>query len=99
MINNISCRFCNISDSKTLYPTFDIFGNNYKIHKCNNCNAFFLAPPPDTNLLDKAYDSSYYGEKEEKFFPLIEKVLDYFRWRRAKRVSKFFKNKAKILDI
>jgi SAM-dependent methyltransferase len=99
MANNIPCIFCKLSETKALYPTYDIFGNNYKILKCNNCQAFFLGPHPDKPTLDKAYGSSYYGEKDEKFFSVFEKVIDFFRRRRAKRVSKFLTNEAKVLDI
>jgi SAM-dependent methyltransferase len=76
-----------------------MYGNTYNICKCKKCNAYFLGPPPDKVVLDKAYDSSYYGEKEEKFYSILEKVLDYFRWKRAKRVSFYLNNGAKILDI
>lgn len=97
--NTYLCRFCNSLDTKFEYPTFDIFSNKYFICKCNTCCAHFLAPPPDYDLLNKAYDSSYYGEKEEKFISIFEKVLDYFRKKRAKKVSIFLSNRGKILDI
>ncbi len=99
MINNVPCRFCASNDTKALYPTFDIFGNNFEIHNCSICRAYFLGSHPTKAILDKAYDSTYYGEKDEKFLPIIENVLDYFRWRRAKRVSRYLKNGSKILDI
>jgi len=83
-----------------LYNTYDIFGDIYSIRKCKNCNAYFLSPQPTSEQLKKAYDTSYYGEKEEKFnSPFIEKVLDYFRSSRARRVSKYLKTNSKVLDI
>lgn len=98
--NQSICGFCKSTNSKTLYKTFDIFENNYSINKCNDCNAYFLAPRPSNKRLEQAYDSSYYGEKEEKFSsPLVEKVLDFFRSGRSCRVSKYLKNGDKILDI
>ncbi|PIP53733.1 MAG: hypothetical protein COX07_09105 [Bacteroidetes bacterium CG23_combo_of_CG06-09_8_20_14_all_32_9] len=94
------CGYCKSSESKVLYKTFDIFKNNYTINKCSACNAYFLAPRPTPEQLSKAYASSYYGGNKEKFSsPLIEKILDYFRSGRARRVSRFIKNDAKVLDI
>ena len=65
-----------MEDSRILYPTFDVFGNNFTINKCNCCKAYFLAPRPDSNLLAKAYDDSYYGKKDEKFEGLVEKFIN-----------------------
>ena len=97
--NIYPCRFCSNVDNKIIFPTTDIFENKYFICKCNLCHAYFLTPPPDDSLLNKAYDPSYYGEKEEKFISIFEKVLDYFRKKRAKRVSLHLNNGAKVLDI
>jgi len=99
-INFCTCGFCKSIKSDVLYKTFDIFGNNYTINKCIDCNAYFLAPRPSDKRLAQAYDSSYYGDKEEKFSSLfVENVLDYFRGGRARRVSKYLKEGSKILDI
>jgi len=94
------CCFCKDNNNTPLYSTFDIFGNNYTINECRNCHAHFLAPPPDAETLRQAYDTSYYGETDEKFnSPNIETVLDHFRRRRAKYASKFLNSNDKILDI
>lgn len=98
--NQSICGFCKSTNSKVLYKTFDIFKNKYTINKCSDCNAYFLAPRPTEEMLEQAYASSYYGEKEEKFSsPLVEKTLDYFRSGRARRISKHLKDGAKILDV
>lgn len=94
------CGYCGFEDSVSLYSTNDIFGNNYKIHKCNKCKAYFLAPRPTQERLNQAYDSSYYGTQEEKFSSSrVEKVLDYFRKMRAKSLTKYIKNKDSVLDV
>src|ERR1022692_3833977 len=93
------CGFCKKEDSRILYPTFDVFGNNFTINRCNCCKAYFLAPRPDSELLAKAYDDSYYGKKDEKFEGLVEKFINYFRSRRANRLSKYLADGAIVLDI
>jgi len=94
------CGYCGKQSSISLYPTSDIYGNAYEIHQCKECKAFFLAPRPDTDRLSQAYDSSYYGEQEEKFSSSkVEKVLDMFRKRRAKELSRYLDENDNILDI
>ncbi len=93
------CGYCKAEDSKVLYPTIDIFGNHFTVNHCNKCQAYFLAPRPTDKQLAQAYDSSYYGEKDEKFEGRVEGFIDYFRRNRAKRLHKHLKNGAKVLDI
>ncbi len=94
------CGFCKLDNSEALYGTHDIYGNTYDLHTCHHCEAVFLSPYPDEALLAQAYDESYYGEGDEKFNEgLIEKILDYFRNRRAKRIAKLIGNEGKVLDI
>lgn len=101
------CPYCKNTNSSVLYPTSDIFGDNFTINKCNGCNAFFLSPPPTIKQLARAYDDSYYGPGDEKFKEgLIEKMLDYFRMQRAKTICDFVKTNAvetrhalSVLDI
>ncbi len=99
MITTSICGYCKSDNSIFLYPTFDTFGQKYAIHQCNECKAYFLSPRPSDETLIKAYDDSYYGKKDEKFDGKVEKFVDYFRRKRAKRLSKYLNDKAKVLDI
>ncbi len=94
------CGFCKKNNSVVMYPVSDLRNNNYTINKCNICSAFFLSPRPDDIVLKEAYSDDYYGESEEKFSASkVEDVLDYFRKKRAKRLSKYIDNGSKVLDI
>ena len=93
------CGYCKQIDYKVCYPTYDIFGNNYQICQCNSCKAYFLSPRPNDEMLAKAYSADYYGESKEKFEGIFEKVIDYFRNKRAYRLSRLINNNASILDI
>jgi 2-polyprenyl-3-methyl-5-hydroxy-6-metoxy-1,4-benzoquinol methylase len=97
--NNSICGYCKKDDSRILYPTFDIFGNDFTINHCNQCKAFFLSPRPSEVLLAKAYDDSYYGKKDEKFEGKVEQFINYFRNKRAGRLSKYLKDGSFVLDI
>jgi SAM-dependent methyltransferase len=97
---NIStCGYCGAAQSIYLYPTRSISGDNFHIKRCLRCHAAFLSPRPTQEQIEQAYDDSYYGKGETKFTGFIERVLDYFRSVRARRVSKYIKPPAKILDI
>jgi 2-polyprenyl-3-methyl-5-hydroxy-6-metoxy-1,4-benzoquinol methylase len=99
MSSGTQCVFCEDLNSETLYLTKDIFDNEYSVAHCRSCKAYFLSPRPSTAILSLAYGTSYYGENSEKFNPIVEKVLDRFRGRRAKHLSRYIQNKARILDV
>lgn len=94
------CIFCDSADNSELYATEDIFGHQFMLRTCLNCRAVFLSPRPDAAMLAQAYDTSYYGEKDEKFsHPAIEKVLDTFRTGRARRLASLLRPGAAVLDL
>lgn len=49
--------------------------------------------------MDTAYDDSYYGQNERKFTGWIEKILDYFRFQKARTVMRYINAPGNILDI
>lgn len=94
-----SCIYCGHAVSKTLYPTSDLWERTYTLKKCEQCAAVFLSPRPDAAILAIAYDESYYGCSEKKFKGPVEKVLDFFRRQRARRISKLLPGNGAVLDI
>jgi SAM-dependent methyltransferase len=94
-----NCIFCQLNDSKPLYPITDIFNDQYTLNQCNHCRIVFLSPLPTDAQLNRAYDDTYYGEGSDKFNLIIERVLDYFRSRRSSFLSKHLKTDARVLDI
>jgi SAM-dependent methyltransferase len=93
------CGYCGAAQSLRLYPTCSISGDNFYISRCLKCNAVFLAPRPTQRQLDRAYDDSYYGRGVAKFTGPIEKVLDFFRSARARRVRRYVRPPGRVLDI
>ncbi|OWY20703.1 class I SAM-dependent methyltransferase [Sphingobacteriales bacterium UPWRP_1] len=94
-----SCIYCNARQNRLLYPTRDMYGNNFTVRQCRQCEAVFLWPPPTTKQLEQAYSETYYGEQEHKFNSLVERVVDYFRSRRAKIISRWVPPPGRVLDI
>ena len=94
-----ACTYCLQKESSYLYNTEDIFGDEYRIHQCQNCNAIFLAPSPTSQQLARAYGDTYYGTNEDKFDAKTEKILNYFRRQRAKLALSLLPPNGHILDI
>lgn len=82
-----------------MYYTKDVFSDIYNVMECPACKAYYLSPHPTDTQLKRAYDDTYYGEGEEKFNPIVEFILDYFRGRRSAFVRKHVKEGGRILDI
>jgi SAM-dependent methyltransferase len=93
------CVFCGRPDGTDCYPTRSIFGDQFRIVRCSDCGAYSLAPAPTEQQLSQAYDSSYYGEREEKFNPLVEKALDLFRDLRSAYLRRRLSPGARLLDV
>ena len=93
------CGFCNGNNAEIIYTTRDQSQNRYSIACCLDCACLFLAPRPKHEELALSYDESYYGQGGDKFGSIMEKVLDWFRQRRAKLVHGYLDGKGKVLDI
>lgn len=67
---------------------------------CDACGSLFLSPLPEENILRVAYAAEYYGEdKERKFHPLIERMIDAFRMKRARELFSYLSKDDLVLDI
>ncbi len=93
------CFFCKSNNSKLLFEVTDIFNDPYTLNQCDHCHAVYLSPHPTEAQLDRAYDDTYYGSGTDKFNPIIESVLDFFRSRRSSFLRKQLYADARILDI
>lgn len=94
-----ACGYCKAQYSKVLYQTYDTQKKEYTLNECMSCHAIFLSPCPTKEELAIAYNTAYYGERSKKFNPFIEKILDYFRSKRANLVVNHTQSPAKVLDI
>lgn len=93
------CPTCNRSDFKSEFPLKDQYNDAFNLCKCNNCSTHFLSPAPTDEQLSRAYANEYYGEGSKKFSPLLERILNYFRSRKAADWAKYLKEGDAVLDI
>lgn len=98
----IICPFCRSEHTVFQWETADLKNQVWFFYHCQNCYYYFINPFPNNEQLEEAYTHDYYGKGEKKFsFPLVEKVLDFFRSRRARELKKHLNSniEASVLDI
>lgn len=94
------CPFCMSKNASKAFNATDIREEVFEYYLCNHCESTYLWPQPETGELEEAYDAGYYGKEENKFsFPGVEAVLNRFRHKRARTLSKLLKGQGRILDI
>lgn len=71
----VPCPLCDFKDSSIL---FDIKTDHSKFYiiQCRQCNLARTFPMPDDDILDAHSESHYYGEKKNKFLPILQHVRD-----------------------
>jgi 2-polyprenyl-3-methyl-5-hydroxy-6-metoxy-1,4-benzoquinol methylase len=94
-----NCIFCSSDAVRFQFPIEDQFGDFYKGYRCKKCSTFFLHPKPSSTQLTKAYNTSYYGDGENKFNPFVEKIIDFFRKRNAQKMAYLFGKDGKVVDV
>jgi SAM-dependent methyltransferase len=94
-----ACTFCAAELSTPLYTTRSIFEDEFTLHRCLDCRAVFLVPQPSPRQLQQAYADDYYGKGSTKFGPRVEKVLDYFRSARSRKLARYLSPPANVLDV
>ncbi|MBE0641337.1 MAG: class I SAM-dependent methyltransferase [Bacteroidales bacterium] len=94
------CPFCETEGAAFCFSAQSISGSTHDYFSCPNCQSLYLWPQPAPDHLKENYDTSYYGEKSEKFlFPGVEKAIDVFRSGRARRIARLTGYKGEVLDI
>ncbi len=93
------CPFCHAKKGKRQYKTTDIYGSDFDVLSCPECQSYYLSPQPTADYLNEAYSASYYGEGEQKFKGAIQRGIHYFIARRARKLNALIGKNAKVLDI
>lgn len=96
-----SCPLCHSQDSTVL---FDAETKHLKffIVQCRKCNLARTFPVPDDDILNIHSKSQYYGEKESKFIPVLQRIRERLSKIRARKYLSMLPgsiNRPRILDI
>lgn len=94
------CIFCGGIAAYAVWPVTDMFGSTRNLCRCPDCGTWYYDPQPTAAALEEAYSNAYYGESETKFkWGLVERVVDFFRTRRAQAVHRLMGGKGRALDV
>jgi len=95
------CLNCNSNLYSDEFMAEDIFSNIHSYRRCQNCGLVQIHPIPDDQMLEKAYDTDYYGEGEKEKFNsgIVVKMIDRFAEKRARRFAAFLRPGARIMDV
>ncbi|HVP35768.1 MAG TPA: class I SAM-dependent methyltransferase [Terriglobales bacterium] len=97
----VNCPSCGSSELRFLFraPADPVEKLGYfSVSKCPKCEFVFTNPQADEEDLKKLYSNEYYGEEHQRFWPVIERVINSFRQSRIEKIEMFKKN-GRILDI
>ena len=95
----IFCENC-LKETKYHSSNTDSFSNkSFDIHYCNNC--FIGKTVVEKNFdFTSHYPKNYYGKDGKKFNFVVESIVLFFRYLRAKFCYKLFRtNNVKMLDV
>lgn len=97
----VSCPLCGANNYRLIFtaPADPVEKLGYfSVTRCKECDFVYTNPQPEEKELKELYSTEYYGEEHQRFWPVIEKTITFFRERRIKEIEKF-KRKGRILDI
>ena len=97
---NAQCIYCQSQSRNELFSARCQSGDLYHYYECTVCHSVFIWPRPSQEVLARAYSLSYYGKGKRKFaFPFAERTVEFFRQRRAARLSSRIGKEGRVLDI
>jgi SAM-dependent methyltransferase len=72
--------------------------DGFSIADCPDCRVASTVPPVPQSEIGRYYPPLYYGEKNRRFHPLLERLVAFFRWRRVRRIERYVPG-GRILDV
>lgn len=72
--------------------------DRYCLARCKACGLVATFPPVPASEIGRYYPETYYGENNRRFNPLMERMIVYFRARRAKAIEAYIP-RGRILDV
>ncbi len=74
------CPACGHNNPETVHPSVEA---GFEILRCPDCGLGRTWPPPPPDEIAKWYPEQYYGKGNVRFNPLFERMIRWFRHRRA----------------
>jgi 2-polyprenyl-3-methyl-5-hydroxy-6-metoxy-1,4-benzoquinol methylase len=89
---------CLICGAKEPAERFALVRVPFRVVQCRVCGFAWTDPPVSAAEIYRYYPLSYYGKKNRRFHPLMERAVWLFRARRARRLQRWM-GPARALDV
>ena len=94
------CQLCGCNDQEVIYVAHDHYSQkSFYLVCCVNCSLVFTNPRPSSDELGEYYPPTYYGDAGQRFHPLIERAVHFFRKRLAEKIDSHFPSRGRVLEI
>jgi len=87
------CRAC----GATLEPFLRVDAE-FSLARCESCGLVATFPPVPPSEIGRYYPAQYYGAANRRFNPVMERLIPFFRKRRAQTIERFLP-KGRMVDV
>jgi len=88
------CRGCGSSSESVLFSV----DARFSVADCERCGLVATRPVLSSEEMAAYYPAAYYGRRNRRFNPLFERLIPWFRDRRARSIERYVR-RGRILDV
>jgi SAM-dependent methyltransferase len=89
-----TCRGCGSSSERELFPV----DARFSVADCERCGLVATRPALSAEEMAGYYPAIYYGRRNRRFNPFFERLIPWFRDRRARSIERYVRS-GRILDV
>ena len=71
----------------------------FSLVECSRCGLVSTLPTLPPEAMGAYYPPTYYGEQNRRFLPLLERLIPWFRGRRATAIERLADRRGSLLDV
>lgn len=90
------CPWCRSTRSAPPWPGRE--PRDFQVRRCTDCGHHYTVPTLRGDEIGRYYPDTYYGEVNRRFNPLMERMVGWFRRKRARALERFAKP-GSVLDV
>jgi 2-polyprenyl-3-methyl-5-hydroxy-6-metoxy-1,4-benzoquinol methylase len=89
---------CPLCRNGTARVRFRMSNSTFEVVQCTKCRFARTHPTVPGSEIHRYYPPAYYGENNRRFHPVLERLVTFFRTRRARKVNSLMKT-GSVLDV
>lgn len=94
--NRNQCPFCHAADPQAVWLVKE--PDDFQLRRCGSCQLVYTVPVLDSQQMLSHYGEPYYGRGNVRFNALFERLVSWFRNRRARKIQQFATS-GRVLDV